>query len=108
MIQNIIYKVNAILGNPSVPSGFIKSTEGAAKIAGMLDFLIIISTILATFYFIYSGLLYITSAGDPGKVKTAMASMQWATVGLIVCIIAFILVRVIGATLGITNFNLPF
>lgn len=50
---------------------------------------------------IYSGYMYITAAGDEGKVSTATKSLTYAIVGLVICFIAVILVRfVLSRILG--------
>lgn len=107
-MTSFLYKISGIIGGPSVPSGYIPPNQGAARIAGALNVMITIALILATFYFIYAGYLYISSSGDPGKVKTAQASMQWATIGILVSVTAYLLVGVIAGAVGVTNFKLPF
>lgn len=48
---------------------------------------------------IYSGYMYITAAGDEGKVSTATKSLTYAIVGLVICFIAVILVRFVLSTI---------
>ena len=71
----------------------IKTT--IATIAGnVLDIILLISGILAVFYLIYSGILYITSAGSPDKVKTARAGIINSIIGIVIIVAAFFIVKV--------------
>jgi len=54
----------------------------------ILDFLIILAIPLTAILVIYAGLLYITSAGNEEKVKTAQKALIWALVGFAVVLIA--------------------
>ena len=54
--------------------------------------------IIAVIMVIYSGILYITAAGDAGKLAKAKNSLIWSIVGLAVVILSYAIVRfVIGA-----------
>ncbi len=54
--------------------------------------------IVAVIMVIYSGILYITAAGDAGKLAKAKNSLIWSIAGLAVVILSYAIVRfVIGA-----------
>jgi hypothetical protein len=73
--------------------GGLKNT--IATIAGtVLDIILLISGILAVFYLVYSGILYITSAGSPDKVKTARAGIINSVIGIIIIVAAFFIIKV--------------
>ena len=50
---------------------------------------------------LYAGILFITAGGDSGKVETARNILLYAIVGIVVAIIAFGLVAISRAVIGI-------
>jgi hypothetical protein cdivTM_30108 len=50
---------------------------------------------------IYSGLRYITSAGDAAKTKSAQSTLTYAVVGLIVAILAWAIVNMVLDRIGV-------
>ncbi len=48
---------------------------------------------------IAAGYMYITAAGDEGKIQKATSTLTWAIVGLVVCFIAVLLVRFVLQTI---------
>lgn len=52
-----------------------------------------IITAIAVGVVIYSGFLYVTSAGDEGKVKKAQLTMTYALAGLIIVFVAGLIVK---------------
>ena len=54
--------------------------------------------VVAVIMVIYAGILYITAAGDAGKLAKAKTAIVWAVVGLVVVILSYAIVNfVIGA-----------
>lgn len=104
------YKVVGVIGNPGVPTGYIQPSDGAARIAGLLNLMIAIAAIFATFYIIYGGYEFISSNGDAGKVKTATAVIQWAVTGLVITLAAYLIVGIVFSVLGVQKsmLQLPF
>ena len=50
---------------------------------------------------IYGGVLYTTSAGDPGKVKKAKDTILYGIIGLVIAVLAFAIVNfILGAVLS--------
>lgn len=47
---------------------------------------------LALLVFIYGGFLWLTSGGEPGKIKEGKEAMKWAAIGLIVIFSSYALV----------------
>jgi len=54
----------------------------------ILDFLIVLSIPLSAILIVYAGLLYITSAGNAEKIKTAQKTLIWALIGFAIVLIA--------------------
>lgn len=55
--------------------------------------LLLLAGVLATFYLIWSGIQYITAAGDPAKTKTARAGIVTAVIGIIVIVATTAIIR---------------
>lgn len=51
--------------------------------------------VLALIFFIYGGIMWMTSAGNMEKVKKGKSAMVWASLGLVVCFLAYALVNYI-------------
>jgi hypothetical protein len=58
-------------------------------IANVLNAVIGMLGIIAVIFIIVGGVKYMTSAGDPGKVKSAKDTILYALIGLVVCALAF-------------------
>ena len=50
---------------------------------------------------LYAGILFITAGGDSGKVETARNILLYAIIGIVVAIVAFGLVAISRAVIGI-------
>lgn len=69
-------------------------------IQNILSAVIAISGLVAVVFIIIGGINYMTSAGDPGKVKKAKDTILYALIGLIICALAF---AIVNWTIGIVN-----
>ena len=49
--------------------------------------------ILATVMIIVGGIFYVTSAGDPGKIKKAKDTIMYGIIGLVIAVLAFVIVN---------------
>jgi hypothetical protein len=80
-------------------------------IMGIVSFFIalalVAASILCVIYIIVGGISFILSAGNEEKVKAAVGTIRYAIIGLIISFLAFFLVRIIAALLGIP-FELTF
>jgi type III secretory pathway component EscU len=59
----------------------------------VLQIVLLVAGVVAVFYLIYSGFLYLTAGGDAAKAKTARAGIINAIIGIIIILIAFAIVR---------------
>ncbi len=79
--------------NPlSGEGGFLEWVKNVINLAIGLAALVCVAIL------IYSGYLYITAAGDEGKIETATKSLTYAIVGLVICFISVILVTYVLST----------
>lgn len=49
--------------------------------------------ILSTIMIIVGGIFYVTSAGDPGKIKKAKDTIMYGIIGLVIAVLAFAIVN---------------
>ncbi|MFH2063449.1 MAG: pilin [bacterium] len=59
-----------------------------------------ISGSMALLMFVYGGVLWLTSNGDPGRVESGRKSIVWAIIGLVVIFGAYAILRAIFVALG--------
>ncbi len=80
-----------IPGGPDAPSNIIKT---------FIEIFLVTGVVFAVIFALYGGVLWITSAGDKGKVDRARRTIVFSVIGLIVMILAFTIVQTIGYLLG--------
>lgn len=65
-------------------------------IDNLVDFLLeVIALPLAVVMFLYGGFMWITAAGDPGKITKGRNALQYAVVGMIVAFAAWLIIDTI-------------
>ncbi len=81
--------------------------EQISSISGsVIDTVLLIAGVLAVIYLLYSGIQYITSAGNPEKAKGARQGIINAVIGIVVIIAAFFIVRLaVGSGNQINSLN---
>ncbi len=78
------------LFNSSSPNGLF------GALTSVLNFLLFIAGLLAFFYVIYGGFVYLTSGGDPAKASTGTKMITNAIVGIIIIFLSLALVRFVA------------
>ena len=88
--------------NYDIVCGHDKDDGSAEKrIKSILENVYFYAGILAVVVIIIGGILYATSMGDPGKTKRAKETIMYASIGLIVVLLAFAITEfIINATQG--------
>lgn len=76
-----------------VVDGFMTVDELVARIANLFVF---ISGVIAFFYLIYVGILYITAGDSPDKAKRAQRGLINVIIGVIIIMISYVLIRTVG------------
>jgi type IV secretory pathway VirB2 component (pilin) len=64
-----------------------------ASIDGVLEYLVPVAALVAVVFVIIGGYMWMTSAGDPDRVKQAQGTLTWAVIGLIFVLLTGLLVR---------------
>lgn len=71
----------------------------------LINFMITLSTTIATISFAYAGYLYLTAAGDSGKIKTATGIFTNVAVGFIIVLAAWFIVNTFLGALAKDGYN---
>jgi len=104
MIDNIIHKVLAQnLGSGGSSSGELKNPIEAQDLLQLLqklvEVLIEYGVVIAAFFIIYSGFLFVTARGSEEKVKQAKKTFWYTIIGATVVLGAWVIVTVIAETI---------
>jgi hypothetical protein len=83
-----------------LPDGF--SLFDAAPLVGLavLDILLRVAGLVAIFFVVYGGVLYVVSQGEPDKVATAKGTIINALAGLLIATFAIAIVAFVGRSVG--------
>lgn len=65
------------------------------------EWAMIFTTTVATVMFVYAGFLYITSQGDPNKVKSATTIFRNVAIGFVIILVSYLLVKELLIKLGV-------
>jgi hypothetical protein len=94
-------------GSADFQSGSTNFTDQFKALANSaISTILLIAGVLAVIFLIWSGIQYITSAGNPEKAKTARAGIINAIIGIIVIVGAYFIIRFavgIGGQLNTTT-----
>src|SRR5438477_291015 len=69
-------------------------------VTGIIDFIWPIFGGVAILMLIFSGFLFLTAAGDPGRISTAKKAFIWAVIGIVVGVGAYSAVNIIASIVG--------
>jgi len=91
------------LPNPLCPGG--SGSPGCINtfpdlVLTITDYITTLIAGLAVIMFLWAGILFVTSAGEPGKISTARRAAIWATIGIAVSLAGRGLVAVIQTIIG--------
>lgn len=110
-VFNPICEDGSLTENQKIEAGCdTKSQEGMGRIMNIINVAIGLAGLVAVVVVVFGGQRYLTSAGEPGRVKQAKDMVMYGLIGLVVAMLAwaitnFILMSVsnIGADSGGTN-----
>ena len=78
---------------PVDPGANQASVKVSSIAATIVTFVLLIAGILAVVYLIYSGILYITAAGNPDSAKKGQQGVINAIIGIVIIVLAFFIAR---------------
>lgn len=80
---------------------FAQSTDVSkvqSFITNIVQILVILAGTLATAFFVWGGVRYITSSGNPETLESAKKTLIYSAVGLTICLAAFVLTNIVTQT----------
>lgn len=86
------------LGGPGSP-GCVDSF--AVLIEKITDYILTVIEILAVLMFVWAGILFVTSGGNPGQITKARNALMYAVIGAIIALAGKGLIVVIKAVIGV-------
>ena len=89
---------NVVSGNTAVCSGDAKDAKEIAK--NIISVLLWIVGMASIIVIVYSGITFVTSAGNPSQSTRAKTMLLYAVVGLVVSILAYAIVNFIVGSAG--------
>ena len=89
---------NVVSGNTAVCSGDAKDAKEIAK--NIISVLLWIVGMASIIVIVYSGITFVTSAGNPNQILRAKTMLLYAVVGLVVSILAYAIVNFIVGSAG--------
>ena len=91
------YLGNETIGGKCTPVvSFNDKNDVVRVLLAVFEIVIFIGGLVAVFYVVYGGFLYITSAGEPDKTRNGRTTIINAIVGLFICLSATAIVNLIG------------
>jgi hypothetical protein len=69
-------------------------------IAGALRILVMVALPIITLFFVYSGFMFVTAQGNPGKLSEAKKNFIWVVIGALLIMSAWIIATLIGGTVS--------
>lgn len=64
-------------------------------ITNIIQILVILAGTLATAFFVWGGVRYITSSGNPETLESAKKTIIYSAIGLTICLAAFVLTNIV-------------
>ena len=92
-VTNLTGTPKYLVGTDIDPTGTAKdaTTFGQRLVRGLVGIL----TMLAVFFIVYTGLNWVTSAGNSDGVEKGKTSLKWIILGLLLVIFAYVIVKTV-------------
>ncbi|PIP27489.1 MAG: hypothetical protein COX30_01660 [Candidatus Moranbacteria bacterium CG23_combo_of_CG06-09_8_20_14_all_39_10] len=72
-------------------------------VTGIMNWLLMMVGIVGVIGFAIAGILYLTAAGDEGRIETAKNAMMYSIIGVIVALIGLVIIKAVQGMLGGTS-----
>ncbi len=73
-------------------------------VGGIMDIITLLASViavLAVLMIVISGIMYMTSLGDPARASKAKDTLTYAVIGLIIALLAWVIVKSIAVAFGV-------
>lgn len=95
-MNGLIERAYAQFVSPVTVGTDSKSSSIGELVSTVVTWISLIVGILAFIYLIYSGIMYITAAGNPDQAKKGQQGIINAIIGVIICIFAYTIVSLVS------------
>jgi len=72
----------------------------AGIVAVVIDYILYAAAIIAIIYLIYSGILYLTAAGNPDSAKKGQQGIINAVIGIVIISLVWVIAKAVGGFAG--------
>lgn len=79
------------------------STSDMLRIA--ISLIVLVAMVCAVFFIVYGGLMLVLSGGNDDKVSSALGSIRYAVIGLVVIVLAIFIAPHVAALLGLGSYD---
>ncbi len=99
--MNLLEKAYALsandfnIGIASPSSGTVNIRDVAVSVVNMI---LVVAAVLAVIFLIYSGILYLTAAGNEDNANKGKKGIINAIIGIIIIVLALVIMRVVANT----------
>ena len=100
MKDKILAQIINISGTP-IKGPLPEDTTINSLITKMLDFLYPLAAIILFFFLVWGGFTFMTSQGDPEKMKSARAKITSAIIGFVLLLLSYIIAKGFSLIFGI-------
>jgi hypothetical protein len=90
----------SVLAAPTTLANPIKYNDVVTLIGGVIKFALGSFGAIALVMFIVGGIIWMTSQGDPAKVKKGLDTLVWAALGIVVVFSSYALIKMVFEILG--------
>ena len=94
-MNGLVEKSHAQFVSPLTVGTDSKSDSIGALVSTAVGWISLVVGILAFIYLIYSGILYITAAGNPDQAKKGQQGIINAVIGIIIVVLAYTIITVV-------------
>lgn len=90
---------------PDLNDSVLEGDSTSDNVVGLLNdaltnIVLPIAGVIAVIYLIYSGILYLTAAGNPESAKKGQQGVVNAIIGIIIIVLAYVIVNAVAGTAG--------
>jgi len=107
--MNFIKPVYALINNPILDPAINSDMQSNPQaftnnlVQTIISLLMLVAVIFFLWHFITGGFEFITSEGDPEKVKKARKKLTYSFMGIFIIFAVFAILKLIGTIFGITG-----
>ena len=106
MLSSVIFSsIRIALGNGNLGQDCTKTScvESSVMVTSLIQWVIGVAGLVAVIFVVYGGISYVTSSGDPGKLKKAKDTILYALIGLAIVGLAEVITAFVSNTIRNSN-----